>query len=140
MKKYNIVISAVCPPEKRWKWEQEEASGYTVTTLGSTVRLEGRSCTEEDFPKLQPLINEFTDHHVHVEEVKNDGQEARQTPPLLSPQGVEQRLRSRTKTPLVLCDRNPQGNPTRSDTRVCDERSCAIWAECQRRLRASGDA
>lgn len=70
MKKYNVEISAACPPDKRWEWEQEALNGYTITELGYTVKLEGKGITEEDFYKLQPLINEFTDHHVTVKEVK----------------------------------------------------------------------
>lgn len=55
----------------RWRWEQEITNGYTVTELGRTIRLEGRGKTEEDFYKIQHLINDFPDYHIHVEEAKD---------------------------------------------------------------------
>ena len=140
MKKYNITISAVCPPEKRWEWEQEIHNGYTLTVLGHTVKLEGRNRTEEDFDRLQPLIREFTDHHVHVEEAKPDAKEDRQTPPSLGENRLEQGVRPRLKGALVLCDGYTQRNLARTDSCGATKYTCALWAECQRRIRAGSDA
>ena len=143
MRTYHVVISAVCPPELRWKWEQEEQNDYEITELGATVRLEGHNKTEEDFYKILPLVNEFTDHHVHVELERrsvSNGEEERQTPPIMGKDGLQQRVRSRTKTSLVLCDGHTQRNLARTDSCQGSEHTCALWGECQRRLRASGDA
>ena len=143
MKTYRITITAVCPPEQRWKWRQEEQNGYAVSELGSTIRLEGSGKSEEDFYKLQPLINEFSDHHVRIEQEKEvtlNGEKNRQTSPALGADRLQQRVRSRTQAPLVLCDGHTQRNLARADSCRGSEHTCSLWSECQRRLRASGDA
>lgn len=143
MKTYRIVATTVCPPEHRWKWRQEEQDGYTITELGSTVRLEGAHKTEEELLKILPLTNEFSDHHIHIErekEVVSDGEEVRQASSALGEDRLQQRVCSRTQTPLVLCDGHTQRNLTRTDSCRGTEHTCALWSECQRRLRASGDA
>ena len=143
MKTYRIVATAVCPLEHRWKWRQEEQNGYTITELGSTVRLEGTGKSEEALYRVLPLLNEFSDHHIHIEQEKEvvlDGEEARQTPSALGKDRLQQRVRSRTQAPLVLCDGYTQRNLTRTDSCRGTEHTCALWSECQRRLRASGDA
>ena len=140
MKKYNFTVSAACPPEMRWKWVQELHNKYILTFSDRWVMLEGIDRTEEDFAKIQYLIREFPDHHITVKEVENNGEETRQASLAVSSQGVQQWVHARIEAALVLCDRNPSGNASRSDTRGCSEYTCAIWSRCQKRIRASSNA
>lgn len=74
VKKYDISIGVICPPERQKIWAQQEKCGYSVTLYGHTVRLEGKAKTEEDFMKLLPLIRADADHHIVVKEVMQDGE------------------------------------------------------------------
>ena len=72
MKLWDITITATCPPEEHWRWEQERDNGYTVDALHYTVRLEGHKRQIEDLLKLEALAIACPDHHIVLKEAKGE--------------------------------------------------------------------